>query len=250
MREFLNRSRECWALIPSAQNQPSNTRLAMFVHGFRGEYLSTWGQIPELLRDKADEDADLRSWDFLFIGYSTRDIRSYLDIAALICTNWRKASRGEFPFRQQYADLALFGHSLGTLGIRQALCATATHGSPLIESLRTVTLFGTPLNGSPLAGLGSFVYNIAEALKPENPQLRMLKVWSEGSFAVKPWPKVRVVLGQGDWVVGQQFNELIQWPGDDHADQITLDHSDLVKPDTWSNCAVMDYLRAAMRVTP
>jgi pimeloyl-ACP methyl ester carboxylesterase len=221
----------------------------MFVHGFRGNYLGTWGKIPELLRDRADEEDDLRAWDYLFIGYSTKAIDSYLEIASLISTNWRKASQGEAPFRQPYTDLALFGHSLGTLGIRQTLCATATHNGPLIDALRSVTLFGTPLNGSPLAGFGSLFYKIGEALKPENPQLRMLKVWSEGSFAVKPWPKVRVVLGQGDWVVGYKLKEMVVWPGDDQPDEKTLDHTDLVKPDAWSNCAVMDYLRAALKIS-
>jgi hypothetical protein len=143
----------------------------------------------------------------------------------------------------------LFGHSLGTLGIRQVLCASATHGGPLLDAIHSVTLFGTPLNGSPLSTFGSaFMYSIAAALKPENPQLRMLKVWSEGALVDRPWPKVRVVLGQGDWVVGQQFNELVQWPGDlVPPDQTVLDHSDLAKPDAWPNCAVIDYIRSGLR---
>jgi pimeloyl-ACP methyl ester carboxylesterase len=246
MREFLNRSHERWALIRRAQ-QPPNTSLAIFVHGFRGNYLGTWGSIPELLQKQADDDADLAAWDFLFVGYSTQDISTYLDIAALICTAWRHAEAGDAPHRGSYTRLALFGHSLGTLGIRQALCATATHGGSLLQALHSATLFGTPLNGSPLARVGSVFYNIGEALKPENPQLRMLKVWSEGSFSLHPWPKVRVVLGQGDWVVGQQFSELVTWPGDRVPDQTVLDHSDLVKPDAWENCSVMDYLRSGLR---
>jgi hypothetical protein len=95
--------------------------------------------------------------------------------------------------------------------------------------------------------LGSVLYSIAGALEPENPQLRMLKVWSEGAFLDRPWPKVRVVLGQGDWVVGQQFAELVQWPGDHTPDQTVLDHADLVKPAAWTDCSVMDYVRSGLR---
>jgi hypothetical protein len=142
---------------------------------------------------------------------------------------------------------ALLGHSLGTLGIRQALCATATHGAPLLRSLHSVTLFGSPLNGSKLAFLGSFVYKIAEALEPGNAQLRMLKVWSEGSFNHDPWPKVQVVVGQGDWVVGHDLKELVQWPGDLQPEEAVLDHSSLAKPDDCANSAVMDYLRRALQ---
>jgi hypothetical protein len=246
VREALNRSREQWMLIRRSDG-PANSRLAMFIHGFRGNYLASWGKIPELLTNRADDDPDLAAWDFMFLGYSTGDLKSYLDIAALICTAWRRAAAGDPPHRGKYTRLALFGHSLGTLGIRQALCATATQGGPLLDALHSVTLFGTPLNGSPLAVIGSVLYTIGDALKPENPQLRMLRVWSEGSFTHRPWPKVRIVLGQGDWVVGQQFNELVAWPGDQAPDQTVLNHSDLVKPDAWTNCSVMDYLRSGLR---
>jgi len=246
VRDWQNRSREQWALIRKAE-APFNTSLAILVHGFRGNYLATWGKIPELLAERADQDQDLRSWDFLFLGYTTRNVGTYLDIASLISSAWRRAAAGDAPHQVGYSKLALFGHSLGTLGIRQALCATSTHDRALLDALHSVTLFGTPLNGSPLAGVASLLYSIGDALRPENPQLRMLKVWTEGSFSQRPWPKVRVVLGQGDWVVGQQFAELVAWPGDLHPDQVVLNHSELVKPDAWTGNAVMDYLRAGLR---
>jgi hypothetical protein len=239
-REFINRPKELWALIRSKTT--SNSAIAMFVHGFRGNYLNTWGKIPDLLWEKADSDPATRNWDFLFLGYSTFNIATYLDIASLICGEWKKCAKGEYPYGRKYERLALFGHSLGTLGIRQALCANAVHNGSLLAQLHNVTLFGTPLNGSPLALTAPF-YKIADALKPANPQLRMLRTWVEGSLKQNPWPPVRLVLGQGDWVVGQQFNELIQWPGDQVADQAVLDHGDMVKPDTWTNSLAMDYLR-------
>ena len=220
----------------------------MFVHGFRGNYLRTWGALSEFLNQRADSDPTLSAWDYVFIGYETADVRTYLDISALIVSAWRQATAGEPPYNQKYDRLALFGHSLGTLGIRQALCANATHGGDMLKKLHSVTLFGSPLNGSKLAPLGSLFSPIAQALKPENSQLRMLKVWSEGSFIFLPWPKIRVVLGQGDWVVGQQFAELVQWPGDLHPpEQTVLDHSDLVKPEDWEHSSVMDYVRSALR---
>ena len=72
MREYLNRSREQWALIRTPNAAP-NTSLAMFVHGFRGNYLATWGKIPELIAEHADQDPILAGWDFLFVGYATRE---------------------------------------------------------------------------------------------------------------------------------------------------------------------------------
>jgi len=243
-REFINRPKEMWALIRSTT--APNSAIAMFVHGFRGNYLNTWGKIPDLLWKNADGDPATCDWDFLFLGYSTFNIATYLDIASLICSEWKKCAKGEQPYGRKYERLVLFGHSLGTLGIRQALCATAVHNGSLLSQLHKVTLFGTPLNGSPLALTAPF-YKIADALKPANPQLRMLRTWVEGSLKHNPWPPVRLVLGQGDWVVGQQFNELIQWPGDQVADQAVLDHGDMVKPDTWTNSLAMDYLRNTLQ---
>ena len=246
MREFHPRASERWALL--RRTDAANTRLAMFVHGFRGNYLGTWGALAEFLEKRADSDATLREWDYIFLGYNTGDVKTYLDISALICTGWRKASAGEEPYCQRYDSLALFGHSLGTLGIRQALCANSIHGGDLLRKVHSVTLFGSPLNGSKLGGLGTLFSPVAQALKPENPQLRMLKVWSEGSFKLLPWPGVRVVQGQGDWVVGQEFAELVQWPGDVYpVDQTVQDHINMVKPEDWENCSVMGYLRSGLR---
>jgi len=246
MREFQPRAKEKWALL--RRSDASNTGLAMFVHGFRGNYLRTWGALSEYLEQHADADPDLGGWDYVFIGYDTGDVKTYLDISALICGAWRRAAAGDPPYHQRYDRLALFGHSLGTLGIRQALCANSTHSADMLQRLHSVTLFGSPLNGSPLAPFGSLFYPIGDALKPESPQLRMLKAWCESSLSFLRWPKIRVVLGQGDWVVGQQFAELVQWPGDlQPTDQTVLNHSDLVKPENWQNSCVMDYVRGALR---
>jgi hypothetical protein len=206
--------------------------------------LTTWGKIPELLQIHADADPDFASWDYLFLGYSTRDVTTYLDIASVITTSWGRAMRGEAPYRGSYDKLALFGHSLGTLGIRQFLCASSVHEVPLEKVLHKVMLFGTPLNGSPLAAVGSLFYPVAEALKPLSPQLRMLREWSKTSFSHRAWPEVRIVLGQGDWVVGYQFQNLIEWPGDAQPDVTTVNHSDLVKAETWTDCSVIDLMRA------
>jgi len=224
-----------------------NHQLAVFVHGFAGNYLSTWGLIPHLLWTGADTDAILRNWDFLFIGYETRKIHTYLDIAERIGTEWGYCFSGSPPYPRKYAKVSLFGHSLGTLGIRQFLCATAKHHESLAQCLHSVTLFGSPLAGSKLAYLANVTHPIAKALTPLNPQLRMLRVWSEGSFKYSPWPPVRVVVGQGDWIAGTEMHELVTWPGDLTPEITTLGHSDLVRPDAWQDSVVLNSVRMVLR---
>jgi hypothetical protein len=178
--EFLDRQEERWAFLRK-QSGGAGRSLAIFVHGFLGNHLTTWGRLPELLEQHAQDDQVLMHWDFLFVGYPTRKIATYLDIAKLIATQWEKAANGKAPFEGTYIRLALLGHSLGTLGIRQLLCAGVLQPPAMLKALHSVTLFGTPLNGSPLAELGAKLVGgeVAEALKPGNPQLRMLRTWNE-----------------------------------------------------------------------
>lgn len=245
--EFLDRQEELWALLRQA-NGGDGRSLAIFVHGFFGNHLSTWGQLPEMLRIHAQSENSLKDWDFLFLGYSTWNISSYLDIAHIVSTQWENASEGRLPFNGKYQRFALFGHSLGTLGIRQLLCAGTIHPSNMIASLHSVTLFGTPLNGSPLAKIPAFGrVKIAEALEPSNPQLRMLRCWNQSMHPLLKWKKVRLILGLDDKVVGQSAQDLIEFAGDAKPETLNFDHGNLVKPVDWHTSTIRDKIVEALR---
>lgn len=247
MREpLMNRNDEAWAF--SRRTDRVNQNLALFIHGFNGNYLTTWGTLPDLFEKQADNDKDFADWDFLFLGYNTRAVQTYLDIAKLISTEWNKAETGQRPYDHRYTKLALFGHSLGTLGIRQLLCAWSEQPTNMAGCIHSVTLFGTPLNGSRWAtGLGWTGGDIGDALKPKNPQLRMLKSWAGSAYMRQPWPPIRLILGLDDKVVGHEYDELIQWVGDQKPSITTnFDHSTLVKPSKWQS-AVVDYIGQGLR---
>ena len=116
------------------------------------------------------------------------------------------------------------------------------------SALHSVTLFGTPLNGSGLAKWGSLRYKIADALKPGSPQLTMLRTWLKGAQKKEPWPEARVILGLDDKVVGYQHADLIDWPGDHEPVTMTnFDHRELVKPTSWDESSVVSYVRQALQ---
>jgi hypothetical protein len=223
--------------------------LAIFVHGFLGDYLTTWGRLPELLVDNVQNEAALARWDFLFLGYPTRKVGAYLDIAHLIGTQWGNAAAGRPPFGASYTRLALLAHSLGTLGVRQLLCAVSIQPPNMLQALKSITLFGTPLNGSPLASIGKlFGGEIAEALKPANSQLRMLKRWNESMQPRLHWPAVRVILGTDDQVVGYKYSDLINFAGDAEPSQLLAsNHRDLVKPQSWNGSRIRDEIVGALQ---
>jgi len=246
--EFVDRQDDDFALLRK-QNGGAGRSLAIFIHGFLGNHLTTWGRLPELLRANAQSDPVLTAWDFLFLGYSTRKVRSYLDIARVIATQWEKAATGKAPFGGAYTKCALFGHSLGTLGVRQLLCAGVMQPQSMLSALHSVTLFGTPLNGSTLAKYGSLVGGpIAEALEPGNPQLRMLRSWNESVHPFLKWKGVRVVLGMDDQVVGNKYVDLVDFAGDlKPAFLLKFDHGDLVKPKDWTSSTIRDEIVGALQ---
>ncbi|WP_201838798.1 hypothetical protein [Microvirga zambiensis] len=259
----MDRQLEHWALVRRT-DQP-NSRLAIFVHGFRGGYLSTWGRLPDCLRDFSDNHPVFGSWDYLFIGYQTSSIASFLRIAELIATQWQRAAEGEPPFLQRYAKLALFGHSLGTLGVRQLLCATSKQPSGLISALHSVVLFGSPLNGSPLAPFGRASrvidmfrgpaallpssYAIADALRPDSPHIEMLRTWTATIRQYVRLPDPLVIQGTDDAVVGTSGSHMQPWDGD-RLGVTALDHRDLSKiydPGCWANSSFVDTLHGALK---
>jgi hypothetical protein len=245
MRRQIDRPKECFAFFKRTDKKLN--KLAMFIHGFRGNYLTTWGELPELLHWEADKKQVFEDWDYVFLGYDTSAVKTYLDIANLVWTHWNLASKGSSPYDEQYQRLALFGHSLGTLGLRQALCATSKQPKLMLQALHSVTFFGTPINGSPWADAAEIVYDIGAALVPSSPQLRMLKAWTETARASTTWPDVTVVLGTDDKVVGYTNGELVSWEGDDKIISYThFDHSELVKPSGWSS-GVIDYVRSGLK---
>jgi len=171
-REITNRLTEKWAYIPATAPQ-KNSSLVVFVHGYGGKYLDTWGDLAELITRNADEAEPFKHWDYAFRGYSTWDIDTYLDISKLISTELNAAAAGARPYISRYEKFALVGHSLGTLGIRQLLCDWKSHSPGLLSKLHSITLFASPIAGSFLAPFG--VGAIADSLKPNGAQLRMLK---------------------------------------------------------------------------
>ena len=260
-RSFSDRQTELWAFIKRADRK--NSKLAIFIHGWRGGYLSTWGDLAQYLEIHADTHDVFREWDYLFLGYETYSVSSLLDIAELVAERWSKASRGEPPFEQQYEKLALVGHSLGTLGIRQLLCALSIQPNGLLTAIKKVLLLGSPMNGSPLAGYADIgplfdlfrgkvgalhpdSYQINDALRPDGQILKMLHTWNS-TVRKNNYPNIpiKVVLGTNDRVVGPKG--MTQWDGDTEVRTTPHSHSTLCKvPGGQTEALIIDELKGVL----
>ena len=242
-RDIQNRLKEKWAYIPASHGK--NRRLAVFVHGYGGNYLDTWGNLPQLLTEYADTKEPFASWDYLFCGYPTLDVRTYLDISVLIATQLTQALSGIDPYVASYENFALVGHSLGTLGIRQFLCDWKSQPAGILGRLKSVTLFASPIAGSFLAHFG--IGAIANSLRPSSPQLQMLKRWTSCAHSREPWPEVKTVVGVGDRVVGQTDSFFVDWTNDNQRPHyIPVGHIEMVKVEEWKNSACLDVLKGQL----
>jgi pimeloyl-ACP methyl ester carboxylesterase len=207
-RDPVDRPDEQWQYLPG---QKINTKLAIFLHGFRGDYITTWGELNKLLATYADDDELLRDWDFLFLGYRTKAMNTYLDISKILRSKFNAALKGESPFNHPYERFALFGHSLGTLGIRQFLCQSDGYGDKAWRKRIGGACLICPVEtGSSLGRIAKWVYPIGEALRPGNAQLLMLQQWVRTILTDHDPVPVRIVMASGDAVVGSDGG----WPGD------------------------------------
>ena len=248
MRELFSDPGERWAYLP--RTSKCNKRIAFFVHGYNPfdqyhpNFLTTWGNLPSLLREHADGSDIFKNWDYFFLGYKVDRVEGYLDIAEIIATHWNAAANGTSPFLHQYATLSLVGHSLGTLGIRQLLAARSLHQSQLLPSIHSVLLFGSPVAGSDWARFSPDP--IAHALRPFGPQLRMLNVWCSENYDSQTWPHSRSVFGNDDRIVNVKGRTFVDWTGDQKS-TVNLGHSALCKPKNWKQSQIKGFLEEAFK---
>jgi tetratricopeptide (TPR) repeat protein len=119
---------------------PTNTSIAIFVHGFRGEYVATWGKLPELLQ----KDPDLDSYDFLFWGYPSKLFSAGEKIGTM--GQHLKIEIDLLP--KTYNRIILIGYSMGGLVIRSYIVQALLDGKGNdLKSIVDVVLFGTPNEG-------------------------------------------------------------------------------------------------------
>ncbi len=164
--EFIEDSTGKKALFKSKTK--ANKNLVVFVHGFTGNYLSTWGELPDLLTG----DPRLLHFDFLFWGYSSNYIFPkedfLIDNIRQLFTQFLSGHKTnqhievvaqglqtELKYLEGYDNITLIGHSLGGLVIRsfiiQNLKESKIENLERIKKINQIILFGTPNEGLKIA---------------------------------------------------------------------------------------------------
>lgn len=141
---------------PNGDSLPSKEKQAIiFVHGFKGGMLETWGETLEFLR----RDPAFDKWDFYAMGYNTNILPNLLKglwIAAPEIKIIGKSLKGEIDalLAEGYKTISICAHSMGGLVTQSAILQLDMND---IAKLHSVIMFGTPSGGLSTARFGKFI---------------------------------------------------------------------------------------------
>ena len=138
----------CWPQSATGHyGKPSNTDTVVLVHGIFAHGIYTWGDFPRLLAT----DPDLPKLDYLIWCYPTGCSWGH---TALKHEGENLVGGLKTRIRDQ-DDIFIVGHSMGGLvvlhGLVDRIIGSFAQEAPC-KSVRWITLFASPLNGSALAG--------------------------------------------------------------------------------------------------
>ena len=204
----------------------------VFVHGFSGDPMGTWGKFPDYLM----ENPTLSGWDVYSLGYTSRlapDFKglwtgnpSIDTIANYIYT---RAYRGEF---ERYKALVFIAHSMGGLAVQRALLDY----HELLDRTTHVFLFGTPSAGLRKAGWFKWFKRQVDDLADDGAFVPKLRQDWEKSWPKDPPPNLWTVAGDSDEFVPAS-SSLGPFPLEQRL-VIPGNHLEIVKPNNADDLAV------------
>src|SRR4029077_5842610 len=124
----------------------------VFLHGFTGSNVETWGRFPEFLIKLPE----LTGWDVVSLGYSSSLIPDLVGIWSADAPIDKLATlfRTTVSFGlEKYQTLAVLAHSMGGLVVQRAF----VEDSNFTQKISHLFLFGTPSNGLKKTSLVTFL---------------------------------------------------------------------------------------------
>ncbi len=139
---------------------PTNTKIVIFVHGFTGDYLSTWSEFPNLIV----EDNDLNHFDILMWGYPSNKLAPNPKISQV-----GQHLKTELDLlEKRYRHVVLVAHSMGGLVVRASVVSALADGKREdLEKIKHIVLFGVPNEGLAQANyIPNFINRQVSDMKP------------------------------------------------------------------------------------
>lgn len=154
-RRLLKMNMESPAVVPVRVEE--NAAAIVFVHGFSGNALKTWGNFPSQLA----QETSLKGWDIFSYGYATSIGRFETPGFWTADPNIERLAIGlrtaaSLPPLNKYRSIAFIAHSMGGLVVQEALAEPIQINvhEQLAYRVSHVILFGSPSGGLKKAILG------------------------------------------------------------------------------------------------
>lgn len=248
--------------IPHAAGDDDRTAV-LFVHGFTGDGIETWGQFPERLL----ADPDMAGHDFFFWQYPsslnpielvTRSFWSADPDVALVGASLRSVLNTNLA---DYDRLQLVAHSMGGLVVQAFVmeeverAASQGQASEHLDRLAEVVLYATPSGGLESARRFGFFKRQIEDMSKIGPFITGLReAWvrhvddRKGADDRPCRFLLTLVAGQRDKFVPEE-STLAPFPLDEH-EVVPGNHVELVKPEKSGNRTVEILKRRLLRGNP
>jgi len=196
----------------------------VFLHGFTGSNVETWGRFPEFLIKLPE----LTGWDVVSLGYSSSLIPDLVGIWSADAPIDKLATlfRTTVSFGlEKYQTLAVLAHSMGGLVVRRAF----VEDSNFTQKISHLFLFGTPSNGLKKTSLVTFLKRQLRDMKYGSAFITDLRARWQAKFAAGFPFTFWTVAGERDEFV-PCASSLEVFPADRRA-VIPGNHLEIVKPE-------------------
>lgn len=196
----------------------------VFLHGFSGDLVKTWGQFPVFVA----AEPRLANWDIFSIGYTTRLVPDIVGLWSADAPLDRLAelllTATKYTSLNTYKSLAFVAHSMGGLILQRALL-----GQPELSGRTShVFLYGTPSAGLSKAGRFSFLKRQVRDMAETSDFITKLRSQWKAEFEPNAPFQFKTVAGDQDEFVPSS-SSLDPFPSS-HRNVVPGNHLDIVKP--------------------
>ncbi len=211
-------------LVVHRQSRGSKAAI-VFVHGFGGDAISTWGGFPTLLA----AEAALAAWDIYSLGYSTSlsfDIAGVWSADPEIVTGGGLlTTQTSVPPLDGYDALAFLAHSMGGLLVQRGLLSEPA----LRRRVSHLMLFGTPSAGLQKASPFAFWKRQTRDMACDSPFITTLRQQWNADVTGRPPFRFVTVAGERDEFV-PRLSSLDPF-AEPYRRVVYGNHLDIVKPE-------------------
>ena len=247
--------------IRNSHTMGPSSKAVLFIHGFTGQGIETWGEFPNRFRNHAD----LVGFDFFFWKYPSKLNFNPIQIVRegvvgsgdpgieLIGQSMSTVLETHF---QDYARLMLVAHSMGGLVVQSFVINEIKHNaSQHLDRIVEIVLYATPSGGLASARRVGFFKRQIQDMANEGHFIRNLRAeWQqhvESRRADENKPshfRLTLVAGQRDRFVPEE-SSLEPFPLDEH-EVVLGNHIQLVKPEKSGDRTLEILKKRLLRGTP